>query len=94
LLFNPEFPHSIRFCIEQVQVALQAIADLTMVSKNSRVHRIAGRLRSSLSFDQVEDIVARGTHAYLVDITRQCGQIHDALYETFISYPVESALTS
>jgi uncharacterized alpha-E superfamily protein len=92
LLFNEEFPHSVRFCIEQVQIGLQSIADVTGVSKNSRVNRLAGKLRSALSFDQVDELVARGTHAYLEDIQRQCSQVHDALYETFVTYPVEAAL--
>jgi uncharacterized alpha-E superfamily protein len=93
LLFDVEFPHSVRFCIEQVQLALQAIAEVTTVSKNSRVHRWAGRLRSTLSFDQVDEMVMRGTHTYLNDIKRQCMQIHDAVYETYVTYPIESALT-
>ncbi len=92
LLFSNEFPHSIRFCIEGVQTALQSIADITAVSKNSRVYRLAGRLRSALSFDQVDEVIARGTHNYLQDIGRQCGQIHEAVYETYVTYPVESAL--
>jgi uncharacterized alpha-E superfamily protein len=93
LLYSEDFPHSVRFCIEQVQVALQSIADGTAVSKNSRVNRLAGRLRSALSFDQVGDLVARGTHAYLDDIQRQCSQLHNAVYETYVTYPVEAALT-
>jgi len=92
LLYNDEFPHAVRFCIEQVQIALQSIADGTAVSKNSRVNRLAGRLRSSLNFDQVDELRARGTHAYLDDVSRQCAQIHAAIYETYVTYPVESAL--
>jgi uncharacterized alpha-E superfamily protein len=92
LLFNAEFPHSIRFCIEQIQIALLAIAEATSVSKNSRVHRLAGRLRSALSFDQVDEMNARGAHNYLHDIGRQCGQIHVAVYETHVTYAIESAL--
>ncbi len=92
LLFNPDFPHSVRFGVEMIQASLQDIAEVTAVSKNSRVHRLAGRLRSSLSFDQVDDMITRDPHEYLQDIVRQCKQIHDALYETYISYSVEEAL--
>jgi uncharacterized alpha-E superfamily protein len=92
LLYSEQFPHSVHFCLEQVQIGLQSIADVTGVSKNSRVNRLAGKLRSSLSFDQVDELVARGTHAYLDDIQRQCSQLHSALYETYVTYPVEAAL--
>ncbi|MCA9327967.1 alpha-E domain-containing protein, partial [Candidatus Saccharibacteria bacterium] len=75
-----------------VQNALQIISEAADVSKNSRVHRLTGRLRSSLSFDTVDEMVVRGTQRYLQDIADQCGQIHDAMYETYIGYAVEAAL--
>ncbi len=92
LMFNAEFPHAMRFCIEQIQTSLQSISESAAVSKNSRVHRLAGRLRSSMSFDTVDEMLARGTDTYLHDINVQCAQIHSALYETYITYAVEAAL--
>lgn len=92
LLFNAEFPHALRFCAEAMHAALQSIAESTNGSKNSRVHRLSGRLRSALSFDTVDDVMSRGTHDYLEDIQRQCMQIHDAVYETHVTYQIESAL--
>lgn len=92
LMFNADFPHSLRFCVEHVQNALQIIAESADVSKNSRVHRLTGRLRSSMSFDTVDEMLAQGTHNYLQNISDQCGQIHDAAYETYVSYAVEAAL--
>jgi uncharacterized alpha-E superfamily protein len=92
LLLSAEFPHAIRFCAEQLHTALQIISDSTLISKNSRVYRLAGRLRSELSFDQLNDILAEGVHEYLVDIRRQCTHIHASILETYITYAVESAL--
>jgi uncharacterized alpha-E superfamily protein len=92
LMFSANFPHAVRFCIEEIQLALLAIAESTMLSKNSRVHRLAGRLRSTLSFDQVEEIAARGAYVYLNDIQQQLAQIHNAVYETYIDYSIEVAL--
>jgi uncharacterized alpha-E superfamily protein len=90
--FNAVFPHSIRFCVERIEAALQAISDATGVHKNSRAHRLAGRLRSALNYDQVEDMVSRGAHSYLEDIKDQCLRIHDTIYETYITYSAETAL--
>ncbi len=92
LMFNAEFPHAMRFCIEQLQTSLVAIADSVSVSKNSRVYRLAGRLRSNMSFDTVDEMLARDPQVYLTDINNQCAQIHSALYETYITYAVEGAL--
>jgi uncharacterized alpha-E superfamily protein len=33
-----------------------------------------------------------GLEAFLSEILRQCGQVHSALYQTYISYPIEAAL--
>jgi uncharacterized alpha-E superfamily protein len=92
VMFNPEFPHSVRFCVEQMQNALETIAESAAGSKNTRVHRLAGRLRSALSFDTVDDMMSRGTYTYLHELVEQCSHIHAALYEAYITYTVESAL--
>jgi uncharacterized alpha-E superfamily protein len=92
LMFNAEFPHSVRFSVEQAVLALQDIAESTTMSKNTRVHRLVGRLRSSLSFDTVEDMEGSGARAYLESLVEQCLAIHESLYEAYITYPIEAAL--
>ncbi len=93
LLFNAEFPHGLRFCAEAMHAALQSIAEAANASKNTRVYRLSGRMRSALSFDTVDDVIARGTHEYLEEVRRQCIQLHDAVYEAHVTYQVESALS-
>ncbi|MBI5931870.1 MAG: alpha-E domain-containing protein [Chloroflexi bacterium] len=93
LLFNAEFPRSVRFCAEQILVALDAIAQDTSTHRKNRVERIAGRLRAALSFDQVDEILTEGLNRYLENIEYQCGQIHNITYETFINYTVDAALS-
>jgi uncharacterized alpha-E superfamily protein len=94
LLLNPEFPRSVRFAAEMMQNALNAIAELTETRKAGRANRLSGRLRATLSFSQIDEIVAAGLGPYLDDIKRQCGQIHVALYQQYVTYPIESALSS
>lgn len=91
LLLNAEFPHSLRFCVEQVNTALNTIAEATESHKNSRVHRLTGRLRSMLSFDEIGEILT-DLHGYLGDINDQCAQIHDSMYETYIYRPISASL--
>lgn len=94
LLLNADFPHSIRFSADMLQAGLSAIAEITQTHKSSRANRLAGRLRASLSFAQIEEIMDSGLHFYLEDIQRQCVQIHEAVYQTYITYQIESALAS
>jgi uncharacterized alpha-E superfamily protein len=91
LLLNPIFPHSVRFCVEGVVFSLEQIAESLGASKNSRLHRTVGRLRATLSYDDFSDIHVR-LHAYLQDIRQQAATIHQALYNTYIDYALESAV--
>jgi uncharacterized alpha-E superfamily protein len=92
LLLNSEFPRSVRFAAEMIQTALNAVAELAEARKNGRANRLAGRLRSALSFSQIDEIMGGGLRPYLYDIQRQCAQIHTALYQQYVSYPIEAAL--
>ena len=92
LLLNSEFPRSVRFAAEMIQAALNAIAELAETSKSGRANRLAGRLRAALSFGQIDEIMGGGLRPYLHDIQRQCVQIHTALNQQYVSYPIEAAL--
>jgi uncharacterized alpha-E superfamily protein len=94
LLLNSEFPRSVRFAAEMIQSALNAIAEISSTRKTGRANRLAGRLRASLSFSQIDEIMGSGLRPYLADIQRQCAQIHTAIYQQYVAYPIESALAS
>jgi uncharacterized alpha-E superfamily protein len=93
LLFNPEFPHSIRFSVGKVHEALHAIGELTG-RKADLPLRIAGRLQATLRFTQIEEIVAEGVHPYLENLRRQCTQAHSAIQQIYFDYPVETAMAA
>jgi len=90
LLFNTEFPRSLRFCVDMIQSSLNTLADATTRSRNTRLYRIAGKLQSNLRYDDINDIL--DLRVYLENIRQQIFQIHDTLYDTYISYPIETAL--
>lgn len=91
LLLDNEFPHSVRFAADRIQRGLQAIAQSTGSRGAGRAERLAGRLRASLDYGQVDEIIAENMHAYLEGIQRQCWAIHSAIYQTYMTYPVETA---
>lgn len=92
LLLNPLFPYSVHFAIAAIQQSLEAIGDATDTSRSHRVFRLAGRLRAMLDYAQVDEIMESGLGAYLLDIQNRCAEIHDAIHETFITYPVEAKM--
>jgi uncharacterized alpha-E superfamily protein len=93
LLLNPEFPHSVRFSVDKVHGALQAIAELTD-RKAEQPARRAGRLSAALSFSQIDEVMASGANDYVENVRQQCNQAHTAIHQIYFDYPVESALAS
>lgn len=94
LLLNPEFPRSLRFAAASVEASLRTIAGHVPRRTGGRAERLAGRLHASLDYAQVDEILADNPHAYLTNIGRQCEQIHTAIYQAYIAYPIETALTT
>ncbi|MEP7290274.1 MAG: alpha-E domain-containing protein [Chloroflexota bacterium] len=93
LILNPEFPHSIRFCINSIHSSLQAVAQSTESKRARQINRLAGRLRAVLDYGQIDEIADNGLYAYLDDVQRQCHQIHDAIYSAYIAYPFEELVS-
>jgi uncharacterized alpha-E superfamily protein len=91
LVLNPVFPHSIRFSADALETSLKQIGEVSS-RRSSRVERIAGRMQATLAFGQIDEIMTGGLHSYLDTVRRQCAQVHSALHQTYISYPIETAL--
>jgi uncharacterized alpha-E superfamily protein len=94
LLLNSEAPRSIRFACTMMQGALQAISKATSARNPGRLERLAGRLRAMLDFGQIEEILSGDIHEYLKSIQNQCALIHSGIYQAYIAYPIEVAITS
>jgi uncharacterized alpha-E superfamily protein len=92
LLLDPEFPRSVRFAVEQVEAALRGITRLSGRENAGRPERLAGRLRASLHYAQLDEIVEDSLQRFLEGISYQCGEIHAATYRTFIGYHLDAAL--
>ncbi len=92
LLLNSEFPRSIRFAASCVESSLRTIALHGARGSGGRAERLAGRLHASLDYGQVDEILADDPHNYLEGIIRQVDQIHAAVYQTYLAYPIDTAL--
>jgi uncharacterized alpha-E superfamily protein len=93
LLLNPEFPHSVRYSVDRVHSALNVIGEWTGRKSGSPL-RLAGRLRATLSFSQIEEILAGSAHAYTDSIRRQCTLVHIAIHQIYFDYPIESTMAA
>ena len=93
LLLNPSFPHSVRFSVDMVHAALHAIGELTERKAEQPV-RLSGRLRATLSFSQIDEIMASGASGYVDSVRWQCTQAHNAIHQVYFDYSVETALAA
>jgi len=92
LIFDPEFPHSVRFAVDRVVDSLSRVATAAPPARRAGVERLAGKLKAAVDFGQVEDLMSGTITGFLADITRQCEQIHEAVHVSYISYGAETVL--
>jgi uncharacterized alpha-E superfamily protein len=92
LLLDPEFPHSLRFSIDSLQTALQAIQRDSGKSRAEELHRIAGRLGANLGFASVDEILSGDVVSYLRSIQHECQAIHETIYHLYVDYSIQTAL--
>jgi hypothetical protein len=81
---------SARGCGQPRLASCVSIVSLGLESDNFELFRL--RARRELDYGQVDEILGEDPHAYLEGIARYCAQIHDAAHQSYISYPIESAL--
>jgi uncharacterized alpha-E superfamily protein len=92
LLFDAEFPHSVCFSVDRMSDALAHVAPEATPARRASVERLAGRLKASVDFGQIDELMSGEIDAFLSDITRQCEKIHEALYASYITYGAETVL--
>lgn len=92
LIFDSEFPHAVRFAVDRIQDELAYIGTAMPQSRRAACLRLAGRLKASLDYGQVDELLAGDVDGFLSGVEKQCAQIHDAVFSTFIAYGVDELL--
>ena len=93
LLLDAEFPHSLRFSIDAMKTALELIDRESGGIRTELLSRLAGRVQASLAYTSVDEIFETGVVAYLRRIQAQCSELHSTIYDLYIDFPIQSALT-
>lgn len=92
LLLNPEFPHTVQYGARMVEAALRAIARTTGAHNSEQATRLGGRLRATLEYAQIDEIMTGDIAAFLADIQRQCAHLHRTIHQIYFEPPLESVL--
>ena len=96
LILSPVLPRSIRFSIDQVDVALAHITEqapsyngsepMPGASTESEARREVGRLHAEFAYQRLEDLLDQGLHASLLDIQRRCYRVGDLVEDEFFAH--------
>jgi uncharacterized alpha-E superfamily protein len=92
LLFDAEFPHSVYFAVKRLSDALGHVAIGAPATRRAACERLAGRLKASVDFGQIEDLIGGSIDVFLANIVQQCEHIHDAIYAAYVAYDAETVL--
>lgn len=92
LLFDPEFPHSVKFAVDRMCEALAHVAPGASPARRATCERLAGRLKAAVDFGQIDELIGGSIDTFLVEITRHCEHIHEAVYAAYIAYGAETVL--
>ncbi len=90
LLFDEEFPRSIRFSTSRIEEHLTSLTRQAEYAGRAGPERLAGRLSARLQFADMDE--GEGPGALLSVVVAECSRIHHAIYETFVAYPLEMRL--
>lgn len=93
LLLNREFPHTLWYAINALVEALAGVEQGSRRAAAEELTRTAGKLRASLSFVQISEILAGDPAEYLRQMLNHCRAIQELIYRLYISYSVDTALT-
>ena len=68
LLFDPEFPHSVKFAVGRVHESLAHVALGAPPQRRAACERLAGRLKAAIDFGQVDELMGSSFAPFLAEI--------------------------
>ena len=91
LMFDEDFPRSIRFSTERIREYLGHLSAGREPGRHDP-SRLAGRLNARLTYADIDEVEAGGAGPLLAAVLEDCVAVHKAIFETFVAYPLEMRL--
>jgi len=83
LLLHPQFPRSVRFCLQSASEALASIEGLAPGRRLSDADRKLGLVLAELRYRDLEEIMMGDLHEFLGGLQKQCGLVGRALQRRY-----------
>lgn len=87
LLFSPDFPRSVRYCIDQLDITLHRISGTPRGTYTTGAERECGKMLCALNFGSPLDIEEKGLHHFLDDIQATLNTIAKEIFEAYVLMP-------
>ncbi len=87
LIFSRDFPRSVRYCIERVDISLHRISGTERGAFSNEAEREAGRLLCGLNYGSVDEVFKVGLHDYLDSLQEKFNHIGAEIFETYVLMP-------
>jgi uncharacterized alpha-E superfamily protein len=85
LVLDREFPRAILYCLLRAEESLLALSGTPMGSYRNKAEKHLSRLRSSLAYTNVEEIIATGLHEYLDGLQTGLNSVGEGIFESFFA---------
>lgn len=92
LILNSNFPHAIRYCVDQIRTSIEAIQRTGGRRSPDELTAGIGRLHAMLGYTTIREILLGDPAAFLHTIREQCLRIHELIYRYYVQYSIQSAL--
>ena len=87
LVLDLEFPRSIRYCLSRAEHSLHQVTGTPAGSFGNSAEQQLGRVRASLDYTSIEDIVRVGMHEFIDHFQTELNAVGGAIYEVFFAVP-------
>jgi uncharacterized alpha-E superfamily protein len=85
LIFDNQFPRSIRHCVTTSQVCLQRITGSSPGSAQNMAEKLVGRLKADLEYTDVDEVIQHGMHQYMDGLQTRLNQVDTAIGSSFFN---------
>ncbi len=85
LIFNNQFPRSIRHCLSKSRICLQRIIGGQTDAVYNQAEKALGRLVAELEYADIDEVIAHGMHEYMDALQNRLNKVDAAIGTTFFN---------
>jgi uncharacterized alpha-E superfamily protein len=89
LILAPDFPRSVRYCVDRVDQCLHAISGTPRGHFGNRAESLSGRLLSDLAYSTCDELIDGGLHGHLDRLQGRLNEVGEEVFRAFVLMPEE-----